>query len=606
MSSLSWRTFYLTGYTGLDDAAAVWDRYISEAADFEATLIDGIPVLKEGAADQARDDFDGETADLVRGQARHIAERFLDDLDAYASHIKVLLQEAKTDFETKRDELAGLFAEKSVYLTAEGEPGEERFEVNESDLYNYLTGSGTVEPMNEYEADAYEQRVREQAVDLSDRFKTLMDSVRELDDQYAADFKALNDDPPPLPPYVGSDFEAKTAEYLQEQHQDFLDKIESGDAIPEEVNDWWNSLAEGDQELFVHELPELVGPVDGIPTEDRDTANRILLDQEIADFSPTLDEDIAVIEDRIAEIEGNWSEIVANGDSIDRAEELEQLREELARLQGERVTYNELVDLQSAIAEESPTGQQYYLLGYDSAGDGKAIVSVGNPDTADNTVVYVPGTGGDLDGAGGNDLQRAETMAGDAAQVAGSGETAVMVWLDYDAPNNPIMNSPSLSYAEDASEPLASFMSGLDATNHDPEETTTTVIGHSYGTTVIGQAASEYGLDTDQIVAVASPGMTVDHASELGIDPDDFYSTTAPGDLINAAAEATLILGSDPNDGGLNIQGGGLDSGFGGTSFDSDNMGWSPVDIHSNYWDDGNPARKNMAMIFTGNGDQVT
>jgi pimeloyl-ACP methyl ester carboxylesterase len=487
-------------------------------------------------------------------------------------------------------------------LVPTGGIGEERFEVSTSSPSDFHDTGGTTA------AERQEERLRqvERAEAFTEEFKALMADVRQIDDDLASELRKLDDDAPGLPPAIGApDYSEKTAEYLQELHEDFLDKIESGEATPEEVNKWWNSLSEGDRELFVHELPELVGPVDGIPTDDRDTANRLLLDQEIAGFSPTLDGDIAAIEDRISEIEGNWSDIVASGESVERTEELEQLRAELSELQDERATFHELEDLQEAITGQAPTGQDYYLLGYDSAGDGKAIVSVGNPDEADNTVVYVPGTGGDLDGAGGNDLRRAETMAGDAFQIPGSGETAVIMWLDYDAPDNPLTDSPSLSYAEDASEPLASFMGGLDAANHDPEGTTTTVMGHSYGTTVIGQAASEHGLDTDQIVAVASPGMTVDHARELGIDPDDFYSTTAPGDIIGAAAEASLILGPDPNDSGFNIRGGGADAGFGGTSFTSDNMGWNPVDIHSNYWDDENPSRKNMAMIFTGNGDQV-
>lgn len=215
MSSLSWETFYNTDYAGLDDAASIWKQYIAAAAEIETALIEDIPVLKEGAGDQERDDFDGETADQVRGHMRRICNQFLDDVDAYAGRIQALLEEAKSGFEGKRADLADLFSEKNVYLTAKGGPGEEHFEVDESSLYNYLSGTGSFQPMNEFEANDYEQRVREQAVDMSDRFKSLMDDVRALDDDLAAAFKALNDDAPALPPYIGASFEAKTAEYLQ-------------------------------------------------------------------------------------------------------------------------------------------------------------------------------------------------------------------------------------------------------------------------------------------------------------------------------------------------------------------------------------------------------
>ncbi|RRR99132.1 alpha/beta hydrolase [Glycomyces terrestris] len=392
-----------------------------------------------------------------------------------------------------------------------------------------------------------------------------------------------------------------------DEADELQDLIDAG-ASPERINEWWNGLSEAERLGILEGDPALIAGLDGVPTDTRDAANRSLLEAELDRYSPTLDQDIADVQERIAEIEGNWSEIVASGDPGESAEELEHLRDRLAALEDERATRDELVNLQDAISGQARTGQEYFLLGYDSAEDGKAIVAVGNPDTADNTVVYVPGTGGDLDGASGNDLARAETMALDASQVPGSGETAVLVWMDYDAPNHPLANSPSLSYAEDASAPLASFMSGLESTNRDPEENTTTVVGHSYGTTVIGQAASEHGLATDQIVAVASPGMTVDQASELGIDPEDFYATTAPGDIIHAAAESGR-LGADPTDTGVNWDGRqtGVDwDGFGGNTFDSDAMGSDPIEIHSNYWDANNPARINMALIFTGNGKEAT
>src|SRR3712207_7943187 len=53
---------------------------------------------------------------------------------------------------------------------------------------------------------------------------------------------------------------------------------------------------------------------------------------------------------------------------------------------------------------------------FSSAGDGRAIVSVGNPDAAGNVVTYVPGTTSDLPGVGG-DLKRADVMAADANRI---------------------------------------------------------------------------------------------------------------------------------------------------------------------------------------------
>ncbi|MEU2684145.1 alpha/beta hydrolase [Streptomyces hygroscopicus] len=56
----------------------------------------------------------------------------------------------------------------------------------------------------------------------------------------------------------------------------------------------------------------------------------------------------------------------------------------------------------------------------------------------------------------------------------------------------------------------------------------TTVIGHSYGSTVIGDATKSHtsydphggALPVDDIIAAGSPGMRVGHASDLGIGSD--------------------------------------------------------------------------------------
>ena len=50
----------------------------------------------------------------------------------------------------------------------------------------------------------------------------------------------------------------------------------------------------------------------------------------------------------------------------------------------------------SRMEPSSNGGERGYLLGFDNNKLGHAIVSFGNPDTADNVVTYVPGTGAKL------------------------------------------------------------------------------------------------------------------------------------------------------------------------------------------------------------------
>jgi hypothetical protein len=264
MSNLTWETFYSTDFDAFGEAAKALSNYIDEA-DLRGALIEDIGVLKDDAGDHERDDFDGEVADEVRAQAKRIVELFEEDLSEFADRLCALCEDAAEAFETKRRELANLFAETGPYLSAAGGPGEEHFEVAESALYNYLTGSGYIDPMPQAEADAYERQVRERAADLSADFKELMDAVRDLDDDYDARFRAVNDEPPPLPPFVGSaDYLEKAALYDAERAAEYLTGGEDGELSEAELSAF-NALASywGDDPAFATNLMNELGP-DGL------------------------------------------------------------------------------------------------------------------------------------------------------------------------------------------------------------------------------------------------------------------------------------------------------------------------------------------------------
>jgi hypothetical protein len=235
------------------------------------------------------------------------------------------------------------------------------------------------------------------------------------------------------------------------------------------------------------------------------------------------------------------------------------------------------------------------LLGFDPAGDGRAVVSIGDPDTADNVVTYVPGTTSDLPGIK-TDLQRADTMAFDAEQY-GDGTTASIVWLGYDAPDT-IPNAVSGSYAEEGAPALRTFQEGLRAT-HDGGPSHNTIIGHSYGSTTVGYAARDGHLSADALIFVGSPGVGVDSASGLHFDGDsgDVYASTAKNDVIRGSGlDDNMIHGENPDN-----------PGFGGQRFTSaEGDFWDPISTHSQYWDQGNPSRRNIALIVTDQPGQVS
>ncbi|SEG42011.1 Alpha/beta hydrolase [Actinacidiphila yanglinensis] len=241
-----------------------------------------------------------------------------------------------------------------------------------------------------------------------------------------------------------------------------------------------------------------------------------------------------------------------------------------------------------------------FLLGYDALGNGHVAVSYGNPDTAANTAVYVPGTGSALAKASG-DLNRALTLYASANDTGAAGTTASIYWLGYDAPGWSFPGPASQSFADAGAPKLAAFVNSL-APQHTGADHVT-VIGHSYGTTVVGDAFAHAGMKADDAVFVGSPGVTVDRASQLGLDPGHVWASKAKFDPVPEVS-ATLDplkwlddhsdrFGNDPTS-----------SSFGGRTFDS-GEGSGVTHAHSEYWDPG-PSLTNMTDIVIGRPDRVT
>ncbi len=324
---------------------------------------------------------------------------------------------------------------------------------------------------------------------------------------------------------------------------------------PQKSADWWKSLTPEQQSSYIALYPDKIGPLDGLPATVRDEANRLVLDQQLDALKA-----------------GNPP---GSGMTYD----------EYNALQAKLVKFKEQLDQHDTAAED----KQLFLLGFDPKaydGDGKTIIAMGNPDTADHTAVLVPGTGTTIDSTGGN-LARVNDMQ-DAAKRAAKGtneKVSVVYWLGYDAPEIPVVQAPNLSVgwtgrSDDGAEALRQFTQGTRAAQGG-HHSHLSVFGHSYGTTLVGAAAAGgNGLGADDIVAIASPGMTVQRADQLHIDPSHFWTGRAPDDPIELAAG--LTLGDDP-----------MIDRFGGNNFLVDTSG------HSGYWD-GGESLANQGRLIVG------
>ncbi|MEU3981403.1 alpha/beta hydrolase [Streptomyces sp. NPDC026672] len=323
------------------------------------------------------------------------------------------------------------------------------------------------------------------AVDIADRITHAVREAQEIDDRYS---KALNK----LKAPSGLNVDTKTwadaasdvgavssaaTEYLQDHIP--LDKS------PADRKEWWDSLSDEEREEYKTAFPGIIGNLDGIPSTVRDEANR---------------ENIHLL---IAQLEGEH----------DAAS-----KEKLEGLKG--------------IQNKLNTGSQppMYLLGIGLEGNGRAIISYGNPDTSTNVSAYVPGLGTKLDsefaeGA----VKRAYYTALGAQKFDGS--SSAIVWLGYDAPQS--IDVMTTADAERGAPAYNSFMSGIAATNENADPHVT-AIGHSYGSRLVGAATQEAGgiPGADDIVLVGSPGVGVDKAEHLGVGKEHVWVGAAENDIV--------------------------------------------------------------------------
>jgi hypothetical protein len=303
---------------------------------------------------------------------------------------------------------------------------------------------------------------------------------------------------------------------------------------PADVNTWWNALLESERQAIRDNSPDLIRNLDGIPAQERHNANVKVLDREID-----------ALKAREAELLRERQEQRGPRYPVSNPE----LAEVQDRLRG-------LEAIKQRIAELPPgtpgaDRPKAFLLGFDTAGTGKAIVSIGNPDTAANVATLVPGMLTDL-GSTGEEIRRVDELYGHTAK-AGSPSTAVVSWIGYDAPRD-ILGSTSESYALEGKGTLDRFQDGLRATHEGPPSRNT-VIGHSYGSTTVGHAARD-GLAVDKVVLLASPGTGADSVSDFrldGVDPSEYgtrvYASVAPDDFIHMAN--TEISAGFPNLSGI-------------------------------------------------------
>ncbi|WP_431868050.1 alpha/beta hydrolase [Nocardiopsis eucommiae] len=345
-----------------------------------------------------------------------------------------------------------------------------------------------------------------------------------------------------------------------------------GSEPPHLVNAWWDSLTEEEREQAMADDPDLLRDLDGIPADVRDQLNRDYLAEE----PDRIDSEIEDLREE--------REALSNGPGHDGKRRI--LDNQIEELEAEKGVVETLLnDLGDSSADTDK-----FLLAFERGDHGRAIVSQGNPDTADNVATLVPGTTTTWQSIEGQ-MGRADNLVLAAENADEDADHAVISWIGYDAPNIP--EAAGKGRAEGAVDDLSSFQDGLRATHRNSSQSNNTVIGHSYGSTVVGHTAQgDGGLNADEIVLVGSPGTNSRHASELGFLAEDVHASTAENDGITGFTG--LTHGADPTS-----------PDFGATVFESapgsSDGAWPLRDAHSQYFLDGSPSLRYMGEVIAGN-----
>ncbi|MFE9457726.1 alpha/beta hydrolase [Streptomyces californicus] len=364
------------------------------------------------------------------------------------------------------------------------------------------------------------------AQEVADRIARAVRSAQEIDARYAKVLHGLRAE-------KGLDVTAAT---LRDVARDTADVRSTAgkhlaegipqDKDPAERKKWWDGLSDEQRQEYLKVAPDLIGALDGIPAAIRDEANRSYL---------------PLLIDNMEKQDG--------GDAKDKLEALRMLQGKL----------------------ENQGNPPMFLLGIGSEGNGRAIVSYGDPDASKHVAAYVPGFGTKLDGDFVEEtMKRAQDTALGAQEVDPS--SAAIIWLGYDAPQD--LDVMTKVDARRGAPAYNEFMSGLSVTNVN-EDPHMTAIGHSYGSLTVGTAAKQAeGIPgVDDVILLGSPGVDAQKATELGVGKDHVFVGAADNDPVThlpSKREAALGRIAESALGGSPL-GGPMGAGVGRELFDVGN-----------------------------------
>ncbi len=306
---------------------------------------------------------------------------------------------------------------------------------------------------------------------------------------------------------------------------------------------WWDQLSPEEKKRFIEADWKKWAHEPGVSAKDRDTINRLVLDEKILQLREYRDSPAGQREIQRQKW-GNWAKGIflsplSVRSKFDRESSIER------KLRSAEALKKQLTEI-TRDPRNRLKKSDVYLLDFDiefADGDGKAVVALGDPGKADHIGVFVPGINnavGTIDGA----LEDAAILKSEVHRRIDEElgkRTSTIAWVGYDNPNglHDAMNRGEALYGAPR---LERFVNQLrEGHEISPQTPHISVFGHSYGSTVAGLAALG-GMKADDVVLFGSPGV-----GERFVGAEDFsqriWAARTWLDIIGAVSTA---LGSDP------------------------------------------------------------
>ena len=339
-----------------------------------------------------------------------------------------------------------------------------------------------------------------------------------------------------------------------------VNKVLDNPPSASDVSALWVSLSSADRTKLTNSAPRLVGSLDGFPDSVRNTANRAWVQQSIAS-----------LKHKMTAVSGR---VLAASDQH---------------------TLDMLTKVDAAL-KPSKHGPKRSLLSVDTANQGKAVIVLGNLQTADYVTYMVPGMFFTVDGqlsawtGDAEDLyQQQKDWLHRLAAVDPSDAhktVAVVAWMGYQTPD--LTNIGSLQLADQARDALARDVEAMQ-TLRAGNQPYTTIVAHSYGSTAALMALTQYDFTVNALVLVGTPGSAAQSAKDLHVDHTNVWVGSAAWDPVPTSA----FFGSDPSSPSYGAHTMGVNGGS--DVITGKSLGQSLG--HNEYFDPGTESVRNMALI---------